>query len=180
MVRRCTDFIEEHGVTDGVYRVSGIASNIKKLRALFDAHTAPADLASADWILQDIHCVSSVLKLFFRETPAPVLGEDMVGLREAMDERERNSDSRSALQLFKVALAKLTKVQKRSALRIENTHCLTTPTIRTAESLGPPRDRNPRSMAASRSIPPTHCPIWKNVIPQKCLARSADAAKKSD
>ena len=28
----CTNFIERHGITDGIYRVSGISSNIKKLR----------------------------------------------------------------------------------------------------------------------------------------------------
>ena len=29
---KCTKFVEEHGMVDGIYRLSGIASNIKRLR----------------------------------------------------------------------------------------------------------------------------------------------------
>ena len=29
---QCTAFIEKHGLVDGVYRISGISSNIKRLK----------------------------------------------------------------------------------------------------------------------------------------------------
>ena len=29
---QCTTFIEKHGLVDGVYRISGISSNIKRLK----------------------------------------------------------------------------------------------------------------------------------------------------
>lgn len=32
VVKSCAEFIEKHGVVDGIYRVSGISSNIQKLR----------------------------------------------------------------------------------------------------------------------------------------------------
>ena len=32
VLKSCTEFIEKHGVVDGMYRLSGIASNIQKLR----------------------------------------------------------------------------------------------------------------------------------------------------
>lgn len=32
VLKSCTEFIEKHGVVDGIYRLSGIASNIQKLR----------------------------------------------------------------------------------------------------------------------------------------------------
>ena len=41
VLTKCTDFIETHGIVDGIYRISGVASNIKKLKALFDTQTVP-------------------------------------------------------------------------------------------------------------------------------------------
>lgn len=40
VLKSCTEFIEKHGVVDGIYRLSGIASNIQKLRYETHAHTA--------------------------------------------------------------------------------------------------------------------------------------------
>ena len=37
--------VEEHGVVDGVYRLSGVASNIHRLRARFDNDAANGDAA---------------------------------------------------------------------------------------------------------------------------------------
>ena len=44
VLTQCSQFIESHGIVDGIYRVSGIASNIKKLKALFDTQTVPEAL----------------------------------------------------------------------------------------------------------------------------------------
>ncbi|XP_034025025.1 rho GTPase-activating protein 32 isoform X2 [Thalassophryne amazonica] len=71
VVRSCAEFIEKHGVVDGIYRLSGISSNIQKLRHEFDSEQIP-DL-SRDVFRQDIHSVGSLCKLYFRELPNPLL-----------------------------------------------------------------------------------------------------------
>ncbi|OQV23783.1 Rho GTPase-activating protein 32 [Hypsibius exemplaris] len=67
----CATYLEEHGTVDGIYRLSGISSNIQKLRLEFDAEKVPNLLD--DVFVQDIHSVASVLKLYFRELPNPLL-----------------------------------------------------------------------------------------------------------
>ncbi|XP_056149828.1 uncharacterized protein si:dkeyp-68b7.12 [Lampris incognitus] len=71
VLRSCCEFVEEHGIVDGIYRLSGISSNIQKLRSEFDSDASP-DL-NKDTYLQDIHCVSSLCKAYFRELPNPLL-----------------------------------------------------------------------------------------------------------
>ncbi|CAM4628714.1 unnamed protein product [Lepidochelys kempii] len=71
VLRCCSEFIEKHGLVDGIYRLSGVASNIQKLRHEFDSERVP-ELGRATY-LQDIHCVSSLCKLYFRELPNPLL-----------------------------------------------------------------------------------------------------------
>ncbi|XP_061587881.1 rho GTPase-activating protein 30 [Cololabis saira] len=71
VLRSCSEFVEEHGVVDGIYRLSGVSSNIQKLRGDFDSDASP-DL-NKDVYLQDIHCVSSLCKAYFRELPNPLL-----------------------------------------------------------------------------------------------------------
>uniref|UniRef100_A0A672FV74 Rho GTPase activating protein 32a n=1 Tax=Salarias fasciatus TaxID=181472 RepID=A0A672FV74_SALFA len=71
VVKSCAEFIEKHGVVDGIYRLSGISSNIQKLRHEFDSEQIP-DLGR-DVFRQDIHSVGSLCKLYFRELPNPLL-----------------------------------------------------------------------------------------------------------
>ncbi|XP_061189339.1 uncharacterized protein LOC133197362 isoform X2 [Saccostrea echinata] len=71
VLKCCSAFIEEMGIVDGIYRLSGITSNIQKLRLAFDEDRVP-DLTEEIY-LQDIHCISSLLKMYFRELPNPLL-----------------------------------------------------------------------------------------------------------
>ncbi|RMB88265.1 hypothetical protein DUI87_35377 [Hirundo rustica rustica] len=71
VLRSCTEFVEQHGVVDGIYRLSGVSSNIQRLRQEFEAQHSP-DL-SRDVYLQDVHCVSSLCKAYCRELPNPLL-----------------------------------------------------------------------------------------------------------
>uniref|UniRef100_A0A8C2IS01 Rho GTPase activating protein 32a n=1 Tax=Cyprinus carpio TaxID=7962 RepID=A0A8C2IS01_CYPCA len=71
VIRNCTEFIERHGVVDGIYRLSGISSNIQKLRHEFDSEHVP-DLTKDSYV-QDIHSMGSLCKLYFRELPNPLL-----------------------------------------------------------------------------------------------------------
>ncbi|XP_028834551.1 uncharacterized protein LOC114789363 isoform X2 [Denticeps clupeoides] len=71
VLRSCSEFIEENGIVDGIYRLSGVSSNTQKLRAEFESEGLP-DLKKEVY-LQDIHCVSSLCKAYFRELPNPLL-----------------------------------------------------------------------------------------------------------
>lgn len=67
----CSDFIERCAIVDGIYRLSGVISNIERLRQAFDEDRIPNFGDNA--IIQDVHCVASLLKLYFRELPDPLL-----------------------------------------------------------------------------------------------------------
>uniref|UniRef100_A0A8C7Y0A5 Rho GTPase activating protein 31 n=1 Tax=Oryzias sinensis TaxID=183150 RepID=A0A8C7Y0A5_9TELE len=71
VLTKCAEFIEKHGIVDGIYRLSGITSNIQRLRQEFCSEAGP-DLTK-EMYLQDIHCVGSLCKLYFRELPNPLL-----------------------------------------------------------------------------------------------------------
>ena len=67
----CTEFIEKHGIVDGIYRHTGLQSNIQKLRNAFDEerfHEIDQEI-----YINDVHAVSSLLKMYFRELPNPLL-----------------------------------------------------------------------------------------------------------
>ncbi|XP_072231142.1 rho GTPase-activating protein 31 isoform X1 [Leuresthes tenuis] len=71
VLKKCAEFIEKYGVVDGIYRLSGVSSNIQRLRQEFCSEACP-DLTKEVY-LQDIHCVGSLCKLYFRELPNPLL-----------------------------------------------------------------------------------------------------------
>ncbi|KAA0716261.1 Rho GTPase-activating protein 31 [Triplophysa tibetana] len=71
VLKTCAEFIEKHGIVDGIYRLSGITSNIQRLRQEICSELCP-DLTKEVY-LQDIHCVGSLCKLYFRELPDPLL-----------------------------------------------------------------------------------------------------------
>ena len=89
VVTVCCNFIEARGIVDGVYRLSGISSNIQRLKKNFDDDKVP-DLFKDRQVLQDIHCISSLVKLYFRELPSPVctfhLYDDFVSAVRASEE----------------------------------------------------------------------------------------------
>lgn len=67
----CTDFIEKNGMVDGIYRHTGLQSNIQRLRNAFDEEKW--DEIEQECYLNDVHSVSSLLKMYFRELPNPLL-----------------------------------------------------------------------------------------------------------
>ncbi|KAF6021027.1 hypothetical protein EB796_020674 [Bugula neritina] len=66
----CCQVVELHGMIDGIYRLSGVASHVQLLRARFDEGTV--DVLD-DEGLSDLHTVTSVLKMYFRELPNPLI-----------------------------------------------------------------------------------------------------------
>ncbi|KAM0733920.1 GTPase-activating protein CdGAPr [Formica fusca] len=97
----CAEFIEKHGLVDGIYRLSGVTSNIQKLRNAFDEDRVPA-LHSDESILQDIHSVASLLKMYFRELPNPLctyqLYSTFVSAVQASSDAERLRRMRDAVR----------------------------------------------------------------------------------
>uniref|UniRef100_H3B599 Rho GTPase activating protein 31 n=1 Tax=Latimeria chalumnae TaxID=7897 RepID=H3B599_LATCH len=75
VLKSCAEFIETHGIVDGIYRLSGVTSNIQRLRQEFGSDQCP-DL-TREVYLQDIHCVGSLCKMYFRELPNPLLTYDL-------------------------------------------------------------------------------------------------------
>jgi len=71
ILRICTDFIEKHGMVDGIYRHTGLQSNIQKLRNAFDEEKW--NEIESETYMNDVHSVSSLLKMYFRELPNPLL-----------------------------------------------------------------------------------------------------------
>ena len=71
----CSQFIEISGIVNGVYRLSGFVGNMDRLRSCFDENRTPDPDDPA--LQQDVHCVASLLKLYFRELPEPLLTYDL-------------------------------------------------------------------------------------------------------
>lgn len=69
IISKCISAIEERGLNvEGIYRLSGFSSSIRKLRLLFDRDSETVDLNSPEWN-QDINNITGVLKMFLRELP---------------------------------------------------------------------------------------------------------------
>lgn len=104
VLKCCAEFIEQYGIVDGVYRLSGITSNIQKLRRAFDEEQIP-DLTQPD-IKQDIHAVTSLLKMYFRELPNPLCTYQLYdNFVEAIQSRSDVEDLR--LKMIKQTVRKL-------------------------------------------------------------------------
>ncbi|XP_040516822.1 rho GTPase-activating protein 33-like, partial [Gallus gallus] len=73
VLQSCAEFIEQHGVVQGIYRLSGVASKIQKLRHEFESEQIP------ELSVRDVHSVSSLCKMYFRELPTPLLTEQLYG-----------------------------------------------------------------------------------------------------
>eukprot|EP00794_Sanderia_malayensis_P014053 gene14053-15514_t len=70
VVISCVKEIEKRGLEEvGIYRLSGIASEVKSLKQSFDENPQSAVLALAQ---ADIHAVAGLIKLYFRELPEPL------------------------------------------------------------------------------------------------------------
>ncbi|XP_072215294.1 rho GTPase-activating protein 32-like [Excalfactoria chinensis] len=96
VLQSCSEFIEQHGVVRGIYRLSGVTSKIQRLRHEFDSEQVP------ELSVRDIHSVSSVCKMYFRELPNPLLTEQLYDkfsdAARAATEEERLLRMKDAIQ----------------------------------------------------------------------------------
>nr|XP_009676152.1 PREDICTED: rho GTPase-activating protein 22 isoform X1 [Struthio camelus australis] len=69
LVEQCADFIRERGLTEeGLFRMPGQANLVKDLQDSFDCGEKPLFDSNTD-----VHTVASLLKLYLRELPEPVI-----------------------------------------------------------------------------------------------------------
>ncbi|XP_038821564.1 rho GTPase-activating protein 24-like [Salvelinus namaycush] len=69
VVEQCVDFIRERGLLEvGLFRQPGQATLVKELQDAFDAGEKPSFDSSTD-----VHTVASLLKLYLRELPEPLV-----------------------------------------------------------------------------------------------------------
>uniref|UniRef100_A0A3B4UWC1 ABR activator of RhoGEF and GTPase n=1 Tax=Seriola dumerili TaxID=41447 RepID=A0A3B4UWC1_SERDU len=71
IVRQCIEEVEKRGIDEvGIYRISGVATDIQALKAAFDTNTKDILVMLSD---MDINAIAGTLKLYFRELPEPLL-----------------------------------------------------------------------------------------------------------
>ncbi|XP_056601326.1 active breakpoint cluster region-related protein isoform X1 [Triplophysa dalaica] len=71
IVRQCIEEVEKRGIDEvGIYRISGVATDIQALKAAFDINTKDILMMLSD---MDINAIAGTLKLYFRELPEPLL-----------------------------------------------------------------------------------------------------------
>lgn len=76
ILTKCAEAVEAYGLnTVGIYRLSGVNTQIQKLRAAFDRDCRGVNLMAEEYI-SDVNNITSLLKLWFRELPDPLFPRD--------------------------------------------------------------------------------------------------------
>ncbi|ELR13955.1 PH domain containing protein [Acanthamoeba castellanii str. Neff] len=76
LVRKCAEHIRAHGMeAEGIFRVSGEQIDIVALKQEFESASDPSTITFADNI--DVHAVSGLMKMFFRELNPPLMTFDL-------------------------------------------------------------------------------------------------------
>ncbi|NWS77320.1 RHG25 protein, partial [Crotophaga sulcirostris] len=99
LVQKCAEFIQEHGMSEeGIFRLPGQDNLVKQLRDAFDAGERPSFDRDTD-----VHTVASLLKLYLRELPEPVVPwmqyEDFLLCGQVLDVDERKGHQELLKQL---------------------------------------------------------------------------------
>ncbi|XP_056628954.1 PH_BCR_vertebrate and RhoGAP_Bcr domain-containing protein [Triplophysa dalaica] len=75
IVRQCVEEIERRGMEEvGIYRVSGVATDIQGLKAAFDANNKDVSVMMSE---MDVNAIAGTLKLYFRELPEPLFTDEL-------------------------------------------------------------------------------------------------------
>ncbi|RFU34467.1 hypothetical protein B7463_g1860, partial [Scytalidium lignicola] len=73
-VYQCIQAVDLFGLeVEGIYRLSGTASHITKLRAMFDNDASKVDFRNPENFFHDVNSVAGLLKQFFRDLPDPLM-----------------------------------------------------------------------------------------------------------
>ncbi|KAG8990296.1 hypothetical protein FRB90_001831 [Tulasnella sp. 427] len=91
ILEKCCEAIETYGLSSmGIFRLSGTNSKVQKLKVMLDRDIDAVDLMHDEWRM-DVNNVTSVLKLWLRELPEPLLTFDLYQgyIDAAKEENER-------------------------------------------------------------------------------------------
>ncbi|XP_043967945.1 rho GTPase-activating protein 25 isoform X1 [Gambusia affinis] len=89
LVQKCAEFIIKHGLEEeGIFRLPGQDNAVKQFRDAFDAGERPSFPSDTD-----VHTVASLLKLYLRELPEPVVPwsqyQDFLDCTNLLDTRSK-------------------------------------------------------------------------------------------
>ncbi|KAJ7603645.1 Rho GTPase activation protein [Roridomyces roridus] len=77
IMEKCCQAIEKYGIeSQGIYRLSGTVTKVANLRQRLDKDLESVDLDASEWS-SDINNVASVMKMWLRELPDPLLTFDL-------------------------------------------------------------------------------------------------------
>ncbi|XP_064594599.1 N-chimaerin-like isoform X2 [Liolophura sinensis] len=75
VVEKCVKEIESRGIEiEGLYRVAGFHDDVEAIRIAFDKDGESVDISETRY--EDINTITSVLKLYFRSLPIPLISFD--------------------------------------------------------------------------------------------------------
>lgn len=98
VVTKCIKEIESRGLeAEGLYRIAGLHDEVECIRMAFDKDGENTDISEAKY--DDIHSITSVLKLYFRLLPIPLVTFDAYKI---IIEAIKYCDLRSKEQLAKI------------------------------------------------------------------------------
>ncbi|XP_032693837.1 rho GTPase-activating protein 22 isoform X4 [Lontra canadensis] len=105
LVEQCVDFIRERGLTEeGLFRMPGQANLVRDLQDSFDCGEKPLFDSTTD-----VHTVASLLKLYLRELPEPVVPfaryEDFLNCAQLLTKDEGEGTLELAKQVSSLPLA---------------------------------------------------------------------------
>ncbi|KAF9576742.1 hypothetical protein EC968_005515 [Mortierella alpina] len=85
VVTRCIEYLDVMGVEEvGLYRVSGSTTNVARLKAMFD-HGHDYDFLQKGNEPQNPHDVATLLKLYLRELPSPIIPQETMSSFNSID-----------------------------------------------------------------------------------------------
>jgi len=74
IVYQCIQAVDLFGLdVEGIYRLSGTATNITKIKNMFDNDASKVDFRNPENFFHDVNGVAGLLKQFFRDLPDPLL-----------------------------------------------------------------------------------------------------------
>jgi len=139
VIRDCIDYIEEHGLkVEGIYRSSGVKSKVNKLKIAYNTRKS-VTLAGCEHSV-----VASLLKLFLRELPDPVLtnkllpkfeeactakesGQTVANLRSLMDQLP--DCNRTLVDWIFVHMGHVIQYEKLNKMSLQNVSIVLSPTM---------------------------------------------------
>uniref|UniRef100_U3IEY8 Rho GTPase activating protein 24 n=1 Tax=Anas platyrhynchos platyrhynchos TaxID=8840 RepID=U3IEY8_ANAPP len=100
LVEQCVDFIRQRGLKEeGLFRLPGQANLVKELQDAFDCGEKPSFDSNTD-----VHTVASLLKLYLRELPEPVIPyakyEDFLSCAKMLSKEEETTKGLYSLPII--------------------------------------------------------------------------------